>query len=199
MKKVNILLGILYVNTLFLVYIFKEFAPIIIDFISTFILQIGSIAPKSNNSINIFDKLLPVFFAIWFFVYIIFSIINIVSLIIDYKNNNKELLLKKTKRIKLGLIPFWIINFICYLPISIILLLVGHGFGFIIVPIFIFASYTVLILTSIFSIIYLKNLHKNNIIEFKQFLIHSILQLIFVIDIIDIIVIIKKWGKSNVA
>ena len=176
-----------------------EFVPIIIDFISTFILKIGSVANKSNDSFNGFYKLLPFLFIIWVFTYIIFSIINIISLAIDYKNNNTEIIFKKTKRIKLGLIPFWIINFICYLPISIILILVGHGFGFIIVPIFISASYMVLILTSIFSIAYLKNLHKNRKIEFKKFIIHSILQLIFVIDIIDIIIILKKYGKSNAA
>jgi hypothetical protein len=101
------------------------------------------------------------------------------------------------KRIKIGLIPFWIINFICYFPISVFLLVVGHGFGFLIVPIFIFLSYIVLLLTSIFSILYLLNLKKNNIIVNKQFIIHSILQLLFVVDIIDTVNIIKKWGKSN--
>ena len=102
------------------------------------------------------------------------------------------------KRIKLGLIPFWIINFICYLPISIFLIVVGHGFGFIIVPIFIFASYTILCLTSMFSVVYFKSLHKNGIITFKQGIIHSLLQFIFVIDIIDTIYIIRKWGKQDV-
>jgi hypothetical protein len=77
------------------------------------------------------------------------------------------------------------------------LLVVGHGFGFLIVPIFIFLSYTVLMLTSIFSILYLINLRKNKIILNKQFIVHLILQLCFVIDIIDIIYIIKKWGKME--
>jgi len=53
-----------------------EFAPIIIDFISTFILKIGSVANKSNDSFNVFYKLLPFLFIIWVFTYIIFSIIN---------------------------------------------------------------------------------------------------------------------------
>ena len=183
MKKVNILLGILYTNTLLLIIIFIAFYSSLI----------------SNNNNGSSDSWLPIiFFGVWFFSYILFSIINIVSLFIDYKNNNIKLLFKKMKRIKLGLIPFWIINFICYLPISIFLIVVGHGFGFIIVPIFIFASYTVLCLTSIFSVTYLKSLHKNGIITFKQCIIHSLLQFIFVIDIIDTIYIIRKWGKQDV-
>ncbi|MDL2297165.1 hypothetical protein LJC68_07070 [Bacteroidales bacterium OttesenSCG-928-B11] len=97
------------------------------------------------------------------------------------------------KRIKTGLIPYWVINFICYLPISAFLLLVGHGFGFIIVPIFIFASYTVLVVTSTFSIAYLLYLRTSNKINDRGLFIHVIWQSLFIADIIDTYRIIRKY------
>lgn len=191
MKKINLLIGVLYINTLILIAVGIYFTKAIFDVIINKTDMTHNINPTS------FYNILLIIFLIWFIIYFIFSIINIIALIIDCKNNNLNILFNKMKRIKMGLIPYWIINFICYLPISMTWLVAGHGFGFIVVPIFIFASYTVLILTSIFSIVYLYKLQKNNIILKKQFIIHIILQLFFVIDIIDIIYILKKWNKPN--
>jgi hypothetical protein len=196
MKKVNSLLAILYVNTLFLVIIFSYFIGTFIQIAAEFIFKIKIEGNNLENQSNIFEHLSTVFI-IWFVLYCIISIINIVSIIIDYRKNDTELLFKKMKRVKIGLIPYWVINFICYLPISVVMLLVGHGFGFLIVPIFIFASYMVLCLTSLFSILYLLNLKKNNNISKKQFIIHTLLQLIFVVDIIDTIYLIIKLKKCK--
>jgi len=198
MKKVNLLISILYLNNVILViistYFFSAFIELLIFLFTKKELEITSF----SDSLNIYEKL-PIIFLLWFIFYFIFSIVNIISLIYDYKNNNSEILFKKMKRLKIGLIPFWIINFICYIPISAILLVAGHGFGFIIVPIFIFLSYTVLIFTSIFSIVYLKLLRRNEIITKKQFIIHTILQLFFILDVIDTLYILKILRKTNVA
>jgi hypothetical protein len=182
---------------LLLVIIFSYFIGAFIQIAAEFIFKIEIEGNNFKNQSNIHEHLSTVFI-IWFVLYCIISIINIVSIIINYKENDTELLFKKMKRVKIGLIPYWIINFICYVPISVVLLLAGHGFGFIIVPIFIFASYMVLCLTSLFSILYLLKLKKNNKISKKQFIIHTLLQLIFVVDIIDTIYIIIKWGKPSV-
>ena len=179
MKKVNLLIGLLYLNNLILI-IFNLFLWDIL------------------NKIEIFNDNIFLVLAIWFILFLIFSIINIISIRIDFKNNDSRKLLKKMRRIKIGLIPFWVINFLAYIPICTILIVAGHGFGFLIVPIFIFASYIVLLLTSIFSILYLLNLRKNGIIQNKNLIIHTLLQLLFVFDIVDTIYIIKKWGKKQI-
>jgi hypothetical protein len=196
MKKVNLLIGVLYINTLMLIAINTYFLNIFIDMIMFFITKKEPELINYNDPAGFF-KLFQIISPIWFIIYIVLSIINIIALVSDYKNNDLKILFNKMKRIKIGLIPYWIINFICYLPISMVWIVAGHGFGFIVVPIFIFASYTVLILTSIFSIVYLNKLQKNNIIIKKQFILHTILQLFFVIDIIDIIYILKKWSKPG--
>jgi hypothetical protein len=198
MKKVNLLLVILYINNLILIIVNTYFAKIYIEIILWLFTKVEPRFTDLDNfdPTDFYGKLSLIFLS-WFIIFLIISIINIISIVLDFRKNNSEMLFQKMKRIKIGLIPFWIINFICYFPVSIILLVAGHGFGFIIVPIFIFLSYTVLLLTSIFSILYLLNLKKKNIILQEQFIKHSILQLLFVVDIIDTINIIKKWGNPN--
>jgi hypothetical protein len=198
MKKVNLLICILYINSMFLIIINTYFSRVFIELILWLITKKEPDFTVFDDPSNFYAKL-SIGFSLWFITYLVLSIINIISIIFDYKNNNLESLFQKMKRVKINLIPFWIVNFICYLPISAILLVAGHGFGFIIVPVFIFVSYTVLLLTSIFSILYLSKLRKNNILLKKQFIIHTILQFIFIADVIDVIYIIKKWGKPNVA
>jgi len=179
MKKVNILLAVMYVNTLLLA-----------------ITSFGYMIVKKHfeNQCNIFEHL-PKMFAIWFVIFIVISIINIISVIRDYKKNNTEVLFKKMKRVKMGLIPFWIINFICYIPISIVFLFIPPGvlplIGWAFIPLFVLASYIVLCLSSSFSFSYLLHLKKNNILSTKQLVIHTILQFIFVVDIVDTICIIQ--------
>jgi hypothetical protein len=90
---------------------------------------------------------------------------------------------KYTKTIKFGLIPFWVINFIGYTALVIMINIPSHGFGIFIVPIPIIASYCVLIITSIYSILFLLLLLQNGKINNKQFLIYVIMQLCFVLDI----------------
>lgn len=181
MKKVNFIIILLYINNLILIT--ANLLPII-----------GLI--DSIDTTAFYNKLFEILF-LWLIVFLIVSIINVRNVILDYRNNESDKLLKKMKRIKLSLIPFWAINFICYIPISALLLVVGHGFGLFIVPMFVVISYVVLIITSIFSISYLLRLRKNKLITNKQSIIHSILQLCFVIDVIDAIYIIIRFGKAH--
>ena len=198
MKKVNLLISALYINSLILIIINTYFGKVFIELIVWIITKVEPDFTDFDDPSNFYAKLFIVF-SLWFIAYFVLSVINIISIALDYRNNNLEHIFQKMKRIKINLIPFWIINFICYLPMSAILLVAGHGFGFIIVPVFVFLSYTVLIVTSIFSILYLLKLRQNNILSKKQFIMHTILQLIFVTDIIDTIYIIKKWGRPNAA
>lgn len=186
MKKINGLLATMYVNILLFI------------FVNLFLFSERGTDKKQSGILNLLFEHLPMMFCIWFIVFGIISLICIISIIIDFKKNDTRKLYKKMKRIKLGLIPYWILNFICYIPISSLLLVVGHGFGFFIVPLFVLASYLVLLLSSSFSIVYLLNLRRNCIISTKQLIKHSIMQLIFVVDIIDIIYIIRKLGKSKI-
>jgi len=135
-------------------------------------------------------KIMPVLFLLWLIIFIIIIIKNILFVIKLYKQNNAVELLKNTKYIKLSLIPFWVINFIVTLLIMIILIMGTRGFGIILIPIPVCFAYFILLVTSSFSIAYILLQNKNK--KIKNYIIHIILQLCFVLDIIDTIYILNN-------
>jgi hypothetical protein len=143
-------------------------------------------------------KLIPIIFLFWLSIYIYFIVINIINTVILYRQNNISELRKNAKIIKLTLIPFWILHFILSAIIIFIFLGISRGMGIIFVPIPIFFTYILLLITSIFSITYILLLNKNKYL--KHYYVHILLQLCFVIDIIDIIYLFRKINleKNNI-
>jgi hypothetical protein len=191
MKKLYALLFSLYLNNIFV---------ILLD-IFLIIWAKNYIFIDRETSQNEAVKFLAIIFIIWliwFLPFLVITIINIISVIKLFIRKELNTLAKYTKVIKFGLIPFWIINFIGYTAFVIMINMPSHGFGIFIVPIPIMASYSVLIITSLFSILFLMLLYKNGILNSKQILIHFIMQICFIFDIISIFYIFKIIKKKNI-
>jgi hypothetical protein len=122
--------------------------------------------------------------------YIYTIVLNIKNTVKLYKQNDVFELRKRAKIIKLSLIPFWIFHFFISALIMIFFIAISRGMGIIFVPIPMFFTYISLLITSIFSIAFILLLNKNKYL--KRYYIHILLQLCFVIDIIDIIYLLKK-------
>jgi hypothetical protein len=147
------------------------------------------------------NKMISVIFfiwGVWFLSFITITTISIINAIKIFIKKDLFSLKLITKIIKLGLIPFWILNFIGLASLTIMINLPSHGFGIFIIPIPIMASYFVLIVTSFFSILYLLLLYKNNTIDNKQFLIYIITQFLFIFDIIGILHLFNKIRNENI-
>jgi hypothetical protein len=145
--------------------------------------------------------MISIIFSIWGVWFLSFITITIISIIHAIKIFiQKDLLSLKiiAKIIKLGLIPFWILNFTGLAFLTIMINLPSHGFGIFIIPIPIMASYFVLIVTSFFSILYLLLLYKNKTIDNKHFLIYIITQFLFIFDIIGILHLFNKIRNENI-
>jgi hypothetical protein len=105
----------------------------------------------------------------------------------------QDLLFRTIMIFKLCLIPFYIVNFACWMFAS----MVFHIAIIIwpIVPFIIAYTYFTLIGTSAYVIAKLFSLRKSKIITTKQFVLHCILQIIFIADIIDTIYLAMKQKK----
>jgi hypothetical protein len=136
-------------------------------------------------------------FGIWLLLFMVMTIINAVNVIKRFLQKETNLLLEYTKKVKLGLIPFWVINFVGLTALTVMINMPSHGFGILIVPIPIMASYFVLITTSVLSILLLLLLFREGKINNKQFLIYIITQLCFVFDIIGIVYLFKKLKSEG--
>ena len=138
-------------------------------------------------------KIIPLIFLIWLLLFICSIVLNIKNTVKLFRENNLIILRKNSKLIKLTLIPFWILHFILSTLTMIAFIGGTRGMGIIFLPIPIFFTYIFLLITSIFSIAFILLLRRNKYID--DVIIHIILQLCFVLDIIDMIYILKETGN----
>jgi hypothetical protein len=136
-------------------------------------------------------------FIIWFVVFLIYTIINIIYLKHNINKNQFDKIYKYTKIVKLSIIPFWIINIVAYFGVMQFFVLLMWGMAVLIVPIIVFISYLVLVSTSIYSISYIIVLKRNNKLTKKQFIINILFQLCFILDIIGLIYLLKLIKKND--
>jgi hypothetical protein len=151
-----------------------------------------------NEKYITFEKIEIGFLLVWFSGLIFVGIINLFHAIKLYKNNEIKLLLNLSKRLKILIIPFWIINFFAWALIIFGLVFALRGGTGLIIGAFILIigisfSYIVLLLTSTYSIFFIKSLYKIKII--KNHVLHIILQLCFILDIVDILWLNKKYKE----
>lgn len=150
-----------------------------------------------TNTVNT-DPGIPVIGIFLFIFTIALAIANIVNAIVTaltYKNNLllNEWYSKAMLMFKLIMIPFFIVNFIMwYLAVA----LVFFFGGFLLIPIGTVFTYIILLSLSTHVIAELYVYYKNKKIAFNFFVFHSIMQLFFVIDIIDYIYIDRTLNKT---
>ena len=189
MKRIYGFIVSLYLNNIFIIWL------------DIFIIMLAKNIMSDFDGVN-FESYKPLImvlliWGIWFLLFMVISIINAINIIKKFLQNQTDLLLEYTKKVKFGLIPFWIINFIGYTAFVIMVNIPSHGFGIFIVPFPIMASYFVLIATSVFSISLLLLLYRERKIDNKQFLIFIMTQLCFVLDVIGVIYLINKIKSEN--
>lgn len=169
---------------LFIISLYLMQIPLFIDFIII-------------NSENYNEILENILFNTSLAFLIISTILGLVNLIIAF-TNKQDNVIKTTMISKLILIPYFITNFIIC-----ILLIMGFSFiftilsAFILIPLFILFTFMTMIVTSSYNISYLISKFKHKEIKIIVFIIHFILQCVFICDIIDTIYI-YKTGENMI-
>lgn len=157
---------------------------IVLSVISCYVLQAYLIL---NG--NIFKNSKPTISIILFLIIIVLAFTNIINAIVTaIKDSNKSLTNNWNSKtmlvVKLVMIPFFILNFILWYLFTSLILLFG---GFLLIPIGIAFTYIILLSLSSHVIAEWYVYYRNKKITFQFFIFHSILQLFFVIDVIDYI------------
>jgi len=110
---------------------------------------------------------------------------------------SKCLPFKTVMILKLCLIPFYVVNFVCWMIGSMVFhlsLVVWPMLPFVVAY-----TYFTMLGTSAHIIAKLFNLRRNKIITTKQFVVHCILQLTFMLDVLDGIYLTIKQKKFEIA
>ena len=123
--------------------------------------------------------------------------VNIINAIVTALKNKNETLTSswhnKTMLVfKLIMIPFFVLNFIFWYTATSITFLFG---GFLLIPIGIVFTYIILLSSSTHVISEMYVYYKNRKITFPFFILHSLLQLLFVVDVIDYIYVHRTLNK----
>jgi len=126
---------------------------------------------------------------IWIPIFLIIIIINIIDLIKYFLKNDIETIKKYSYKIKLFLIPYWILNFIISGAYWGILIGSSHGFGMFLLPVPFISAIFIFAITSIYSILFILLYWKNEKIKNGEFIIYLSSQFIFILDIIFLIII----------
>lgn len=135
---------------------------------------------------------------------IMFAIINFVNTYKLYKRNEFDYLRKYMKAIKLGAIPYFILNFIFFVLLFLLFAAATRGIMLVtpmpllfLLPIFF--TYLSVIFTSSYGIGYTAILYKEQKLKSGKLVIHILLQLCFVMDVLDTIVLLRKYKVNMVS
>lgn len=129
---------------------------------------------------------------------LIFAVKNIINTCRLYKNGEYNSLRKYMKVLKLGSIPYFVLNFAIYFLLFMVLFAATHGvlvatpIPFLFLPPILFAYLTVLF-TSSYGIGFLAIIKKEKRLKSRSLIIHVLLQLCFVLDIISTIILLIRY------
>lgn len=134
----------------------------------------------------------------------VFSIINIVFSIklaiatqdiAKVRNEMRKVMLF----IKLLCIPFFVFNFMLWVGFIGMLSIFPGGFlVWTFVPVIVFVTFFILLVTSSFSLSTIILYGRSKILNKAEIIIHALLQLVFVLDIIDTIILFNVIGRKNI-
>lgn len=130
----------------------------------------------------------------------IFAITNIINTYKLYKRREFDVLRKYMKAIKFGAIPYFILNFLFFVLLFMLFAAATRGIMLVtpmpllfLIPIFF--TYLSVLFTSSYGIGYAAIMHKERKLKTGKLVIHIILQLCFVIDVLDTIVLLRKYKE----
>lgn len=138
---------------------------------------------------------------------IVFTVINIKNAFWLYTNGKYSFLKKHMSRLKLGAVPYFILNFLFCAGLAFFVVACSRGFYIFIIfspiPILfvipIFLTYGTVVSTSIYGIFYIASLLKEGKITIGKAILHILLQICFVLDIVDTIILLIIYRvKKNV-
>ena len=140
------------------------------------------------------------FFIFYLFMIAVVLCIGWIAVAMSYSAYNKGqyLIIKKSwKLLKIGGIPFYILNFIYSFVVWFCLVGASRGLMLILVPIPIIITYSFIIQSGCIGAFYIRRLRKNPNIFINVNAIHYLLQFISILDIISTIVLLRKYESVD--
>ncbi len=185
MKKSNVLLITYYANILFLILLIKfEFSS------------------ASNNVSNFWGYLLMGLILLSGVLILVFGVLNVREAYNLYQKNDLIGLRNHMKLLKLGLIPYYVINLVVHSLFFLSSMAISRGLILFTPFLIIFfipigLAYLSLLFSSSYSIGYLILNHKSGFMKWHEMLLQIIFQFIFIIDVLSTLFILIKYKDTQ--
>jgi hypothetical protein len=179
-------------------------AGLYVNFILVILLLVSLVSGLINNSMGDWKQWLIIsLLIITSILNTLFAVINIKNAIQMVKRNEYKSLRKSMKVLKLGAIPYFIINFLIYLMLFLLLFAASRGIIlFSPIPLMflipITFTYLTVLFTSSYGIGYVVIIGKEKRLKKSKLLIHILMQLCFVLDIFSTIVLLRKYKLDHI-
>jgi hypothetical protein len=151
---------------------------------------------KNLGEMSLPPKNTTLIWSLWIIIFFVFIIVNLIDLVKYFLKGDINMLIIYASKIKILLIPYWILNFIISGSYWFILIGASHGFGMFLIPVPFISAICIFSLTSIYSILFILLYWKNGQIKNNELLIYLFSQFCFILDIIGIILL-KNKNKRN--
>ena len=151
-----------------------------------------------NNAESPIQRLLIIAMVISLILNVIFAVINIINTIRLYKNREYNSMRTYMKVLKLGSIPYFVLNFIIYFLLFMLFFAASRGLiMFTPTPLLflipIFFTYLNVLFTSFYGLGFIATISKEKKLSKGKMLIHVLLQLCFVLDVISTIILLREY------
>jgi hypothetical protein len=133
---------------------------------------------------------------------VIFAVKNIINTCRLYKNREYNSLRKYMKVRKLGVIPYFVLNFVIYFLLFTLFFAASRGLIlFTPIPLIfllpIFFTYLTVLFTSSYGIGFVAIINKEKRLKNGKLIIHVLLQLCFILDVISTIILLMKYKDEQ--
>jgi hypothetical protein len=151
-----------------------------------------------NNMSNLMQRMLIAVVVVSGVSNAIFAIKNVINTCRLYKSGDYNSLRKHMKMLKLGTIPYFILNFILYFLLFLLFFAASRGLIiFTPIPLLlllpIFFTYLTVLFTSCYGIGFIAIINKENNTKSGNLIVHVLLQLCFVLDVVSTIILLTKY------
>ena len=178
MKSVKSLLALLYLNTVYLV---------IID---------GMIVLSMRGAdYHAGEKAFPCVLiagAAWTVLFLTAAVINTVQAVRLAARNDAIELRKRMKLLKMGAVPYFLLNFILAGALFLVFFAASHGFGIFLVPLPFFLTWVAAVATSVYGIGFITVLNRSGSYDGGRLTLHIIMQFSLVLDVVSTFILLRK-------
>jgi hypothetical protein len=128
----------------------------------------------------------------WVVAFLVFAVLNLFQAVKLSKHNDIAELRKRMKLLKLGAVPYFVLNFVLAGGLFVFFFAVSHGFGIFFVPVPLFFTWTISLATSVYGMGFVAVLNRSGRDAGTSLPMNMVMQFCLVLDIVSTVILLRE-------